>query len=151
VRVINQKGATVDTVDIRNPVGIEMEYDVLTANYLLYPHFTVRNEEGINLFVSIDADPDWVHKPRPVGHYRSVGWIPGNLLAEGTVVIGPAMRTEEPRRILHFHERDAVAFHVVESPDGDTARVAYPGRLPGVVRPMLEWETRFTQNGSRPW
>jgi len=150
VRIKTADGKITDTIDIRQAVGLEMEYDVLIPNYVLYPHFNIRNEEGISLFVSIDTDPEWRRKPRPTGHYTSITWIPGNLLAEGTVLVGPAIRTEEPHRILHFFERDAVAFHVIESPEGDTARAEYPGRLPGVVRPLLEWETHYSSNGRYP-
>jgi lipopolysaccharide transport system ATP-binding protein len=42
---------------------------------------------------------------------------------------------------VHVHERDAVAFHVVDNLDGDSARGDYAGPIPGVVRPMLRWTT----------
>jgi lipopolysaccharide transport system ATP-binding protein len=143
VRVITEAGQVADTFDIRYPVGIEMEYEVLRPGEILYPHFTVHNDEGLWLFVSIDNDPAWRRCPRPTGRYVSRGWIPGNFLSEGMHIIGAAMRTEEPYSI-HFHQHDVIAFHVVESPDKDTARVDHPGRFPGVVRPYLKWETEFT-------
>ena len=146
VRVRNSRGQVSDTIDIHERVGIEMEYEVLVDGQVLYPHFTVHNEEGLWLFVSFDTDKEWLRKPRPRGRYLSTGWIPGNLLTEGTMMIGPAMRTEEPYR-LHFHERDAVAFQVVESGDASGARADHPGHFPGVIRPLLEWETRYHPNG----
>jgi homopolymeric O-antigen transport system ATP-binding protein len=45
--------------------------------------------------------------------------------------------------IIHFFERDAVAFQVIDSMDGDSARGEYGGPMPGVVRPLLEWHTRL--------
>lgn len=146
VRVRNSYGEVSDTIDIHERVGIEMEYDVLVDGQVLYPHFTVHNEEGLWLFVSFDTDKEWLRKPRPRGHYLSTGWIPGNLLTEGTMMIGPAIRTEEPYR-LHFHERDAVAFQVVESGATSGARADHPGHFPGVIRPLLEWETKYHPNG----
>jgi lipopolysaccharide transport system ATP-binding protein len=140
VRVRKESGEITDTIDIREKIGIEIEYEVIEPGSVLYPHFTVHNELGIWLFVSIDPDPEWRGRPRPSGRYVSTGWIPGNLLSEGTMIIGAAMRTEEPR-IIHFHERGAVAFEVIESPERDTARVDHPGRFPGVVRPLLKWQT----------
>lgn len=142
VRVKSQDGQVNDTFDIRQPVGIEMEFEVLTPGVVLYPHFTVHNDEGLWLFVSIDNDPAWRRCPRPAGRYISTGWIPGNFLTEGMFSIGAAMRTEEPYT-LHFHEHDVVAFHIVESPEKDAARVDHPGRFPGVVRPYLKWETKY--------
>ena len=40
-------------------------------------------------------------------------------------------------------QRDAVAFQVVDSTDGDSSRGDYAGHLPGVVRPLLNWETKY--------
>jgi len=146
VRVRTEDGETTDTVDIRQPVGIEIEYEVLKPDYALWPHFTLHNDEGIRIFVSFDLNTTWRGRPRPVGRYVSTGWIPGNFLSEGMMIIGPAVRTEEPK-ILHFYERDAVAFQVVDSLDGDSARGDYGGRMRGVVRPILKWDTRYNPNG----
>jgi lipopolysaccharide transport system ATP-binding protein len=46
--------------------------------------------------------------------------------------------------MVHFYEADAVAFQVIDSVDGDAARGDYTGNIPGVVRPMLEWTTRYS-------
>ena len=42
--------------------------------------------------------------------------------------------------IVHFYERDAVAFQVTDTLDGDSARGKYAGHLPGIVRPLLRWQ-----------
>lgn len=142
-RVTDQAGETNYSFDIRNPIGIEFTYDVLRpTTYGLYPYITVRNEEEVYLFTSIDNDPEWRGQPRQPGRYVSTVWIPGNLLSEGTLMVGVGVRTEIPH-LLHFLEYDAVAFQVVESPDGDTARVDYSGKLRGAVRPLLSWTTQF--------
>ena len=44
--------------------------------------------------------------------------------------------------VVHFFERDAVAFQIVDTMEGDSARGDYGGPVPGVVRPLLEWDTR---------
>ncbi len=143
VRVIDESGNTNYSFDIRKPVGIEYTFDVTQqASYGLYPYITVHNEEDVWLFTSIDTDPTWRGRPRPPGRYCSVVWIPGNLLAEGTTMVGVGMRTEMPH-IVHFSEYDTVAFQIVESPDTDAARVDYSGRVRGVVRPLLKWSTQF--------
>ncbi len=141
VRVINEEGNTNFSFDIRRPVGIEVTFDVLRpTTYPLYPFITAHNEEEVLLFTSIDTDTDWRNQTRPPGRYTSVAWIPGNLLAEGTITIGVGMRTEAPH-ILHFYEFDTVAFQIIESPEGDSARVDYAGKMRGVVRPYLRWST----------
>jgi hypothetical protein len=42
---------------------------------------------------------------------------------------------------------DAVAFQVIDSLDGNSARVDYIGNLSGVVRPFLKWKTEFSPYG----
>jgi lipopolysaccharide transport system ATP-binding protein len=148
VRVRTEDGRITDAVDIRQKVGIEMEYEVFKPGYKLMPHFVLYNQEGVLAFVSIDQDPTWRRRPRPAGHYVSTGWIPGNLLSEGMMVVGVVMGTVD-RRGIHFVERDAVAFQVVDSMDGDSARGDWAGTMPGVVRPLLEWTTEFSPDGRK--
>jgi lipopolysaccharide transport system ATP-binding protein len=52
------------------------------------------------------------------------------------------MSTMDPV-VVQFHEREAVAFQVVDSLDGGSARGDFAGTIPGVVRPMLKWTTSF--------
>jgi lipopolysaccharide transport system ATP-binding protein len=148
VRVRTEDGRITDAVDIRRPVAIEMEYQVLQPDHLLMPYYNVFNQEGLRLFTAIDQDPAWQRRPRPTGRYKSTVWIPGNLLAEGTLFMGPAMRTKEPM-IRHFNVREAIAFQVIDSLDGDSARGDWAGGLGGVVRPMLKWETQFIPSGGQ--
>jgi lipopolysaccharide transport system ATP-binding protein len=67
--------------------------------------------------------------------------IPGNFLAEGPVFVTVAATTYSPLNV-HFVERDVVTFNVADTADGDSARGDYTGTIPGIVRPMLDWETR---------
>lgn len=146
VRVRGNDGSLVETIDIRAPVSVELEYEVLEPGAVLLPHFSVQTSQGVIAFVGIDQDPEWRGRPRPVGRYVSRGWIPGNFLSEGLMLIGPAMRSLEPD-ILHFHEPEAVSLHVVDSPNGETARGDYPGGIPGAVRPLLRWSSEYFPPG----
>lgn len=142
VRVRTEDGHVCDAIDIRRAVGIEMEYEVLKPGHILVPNYHFFNEEGVYAFVAIDLDPAWRQKPRPLGRYVSTAWIPGNFLSEGTMVVGAAISTPE-RVVVHFYEIDAVAFHVIDTLDGGSARGDYAGPMPGVVRPLLRWTTQF--------
>ena len=119
-----------------------MEFEVLEDNHVLVPNFHFVNEEGTYVFVAIDQDPEWQDRPRKKGWYRSTAQIPGNLLAEGTLIVGAALSTMNPV-IVHFYERDAVAFQVMDSIDGISARGTYGGPMPGVIRPLLHWATMY--------
>jgi lipopolysaccharide transport system ATP-binding protein len=142
VRIRTQDGQTTAAIDIRQPVGVEMEYEVRVDGHVLLPHFHVGNEEGVRVFTALDRDPAWRGRPRPVGRYRSVAWIPGNLLAEGTFFIHPVLMELE-NKAIQFSAPDAIAFQVIDSHDGDSARGDYTGRVGGVVRPLLEWQTSY--------
>ncbi|MCL4552153.1 MAG: ABC transporter ATP-binding protein, partial [Candidatus Marsarchaeota archaeon] len=143
VRVRTEDGQTTDAVDIRRPIGVEMEFDVLKPGHVLVPNCHFFNEEGLYLFVTSDLDPEWRRRPRPSGRFSSTAWIPSNFLTEGSLVVGTAVSTMDPV-IVHFYERDAVAFQVIDSLDGDSARGDFAGAVPGVIRPLLQWTTQFT-------
>ena len=68
------------------------------------------------------------------------GGSPPNFLAEGTVVADVAIFRQEPF-LLSFHEREVVAFRVFDMIREDAARGKYVGGFPGIVRPILDWET----------
>ncbi len=147
IRIRTEEGLLADTVDIRQAVGVELEYEVLQPGHVFLPHFSVHNAEGAFAFVAFDQDPAWRRQPRPAGRYVSTGWIPGNLLSEGIMLVGPSIRTLGPD-VWHFWEKNAAAFQVVDAPSGDTARGDFPGGIPGVVRPLLKWDTRIISEGT---
>jgi lipopolysaccharide transport system ATP-binding protein len=142
VRVLDEDGDIADAVDIRRPVRIDMEYEVLKAGYVLMPHLYLSNEEGVVAFGSQDLDPEWRGRKRPCGRYISTVWIPGNLLAEGMLFVDASMITLDPF-IFQYQSRSAVAFLVTDSLEGDSARGDWTGHIPGVVRPLLKWTTRY--------
>lgn len=145
VRVRTEEGQVADALDIRRPVGIEIEYQVIKPGVVLVPNIHIYNEEGICVFIAREHDPDWQGKPRPEGYYVSTAWIPGNLLSEGSLIVSVAISTMNPV-IVHLFERDAVAFQIVDSLDGDSARGDYSGPMPGVVRPLLRWTTQYRKS-----
>jgi lipopolysaccharide transport system ATP-binding protein len=142
VRVRTEESQITEVVDIRRPVGIEMEYEVLKPGYMLMPHLMLFNEEGVCAFSAHDVDHDWRRRPRPSGPYVSTAWIPGNLLAEGTMFVHAGIVSLDPD-IHQCYEPDVVAFQVVDSMDGDSARGDWGKKMYGVVRPLLRWSTQF--------
>lgn len=144
VRIRDREGKVSEAINISKDIGVELEFDVKESGRVLQPHIIVVNDEGVELFVAVDVDPEWRKRPRPAGRFTSTAWIPGNLLTEGMCVVSVALWALEPSRILQFFEREAVAFQVIDSMDGnETARGDWAGDFRGVVRPRLNWETRF--------
>jgi lipopolysaccharide transport system ATP-binding protein len=101
------------------------------------------NDEGVIVFSTIDQELRWHSEPRQPGRYVSTAWIPGNMLSEGMHYVLVAMRTVR-RNYRPIEVADAVAFNVVDKMEAGSARGPWVGRLHGVVRPKLEWETKFT-------
>jgi lipopolysaccharide transport system ATP-binding protein len=126
-----------------------MEYDVWEPDHVLVPNFVFDNEEGVTAFRAYDSDSRWQGKPRPAGRYVSTAWVPGNLLAEGTMFVTAGLFTMYPD-IRQFYEEDVVAFQVVDSMDGDSARGPVAHKVAGVVRPLLKWETEYYEPAARP-
>jgi lipopolysaccharide transport system ATP-binding protein len=148
IRVRTKNGQVTEAVDIRNPIGIEMEYEVLQPDHIFMIYFHVVNDDGIEVFSSIDNDHTWRNRPRPAGRYVNTSWIPGNLMSEGIFFVTPGIRTLNPN-IRHVRVNDAVAFQVIDSLDGDSARADFTGNMTGIVRPLLKWETKFSPTGSK--
>lgn len=141
IRVRDQQGGALSVVDIRKPFGIEVTYEVLQEGHVLIPVVEIYNENGTELFSTHDIKSQWRRQPRPRGTYVSTVWIPGNLLAEGSVVGNVSIMSHFPSTTLYVHEESAVAFQVVDSAAGDSARGDYVGPMPGLVRPLLDWTT----------
>jgi lipopolysaccharide transport system ATP-binding protein len=137
-RIIDEARQTIQTTDIRRPVGIEFDYEVLTGGELLVPNIHLYNSDGICVF----ASNGWQNntQPRSRGRHRSTVWIPGNFLSEGNFSVAVALSTLEPI-MVHFWSPDSVAFQVIDTIQGDSARGTYAGSMPGVVRPLLDWES----------
>lgn len=145
VRVRTREGDTAPQVDIRSPVGVEVIYEVLQPNHILTPSFDLFNEQGVHVFAVHDVGPEWRRESRPVGRYVSTMWIPGNTLSEGRLFVQASVLSYHPGLRLHTREPNVVAFQVVESSEGDSARGDYVGPVAGVVRPLLPWQTDFYQ------
>ncbi len=142
VRVCNEHGETTAAVDVRRPLRIEVTYDVLDPGHVLLPTLELYNEDGTEVFSTHDTGEVWRRRERPVGRYTSSVAVPGNLLAEGSLIAHVSVMSHCPTTILHARETNAVVFQVIDSQEGDTARGDYIGPMPGVVRPLLLWDTR---------
>jgi lipopolysaccharide transport system ATP-binding protein len=141
VSVLDHHGEVTEEADIRHPIDVAVEFWLRERVSTIGPGvvLTFMNSEGLEMFVSTDLnDREWHGRPRGPGVVRSVCRVPGNLLAEGEILVKVAIATQKPTA-LHLVEPDAVAFHVVDPSGGDTARGELGGDWPGVVRPMLDW------------
>ncbi len=148
IRIINRTGHVARAVDIREEVGLQLEYDVHEPGHLLMPQFYVYNDEGLLLFATFEQNGAWWQRPRPQGRYVSTAWIPGNLLTAGMFYVSCALLSRSAN-VSQFYEQQAVAFMVTDNMGEGTARGDWAGSLRGVVRPLLAWETERKEAGRR--
>ena len=59
VRVVDEHGGLLDSVDIRRPVGIEMTFTVLRDDVPMFPKIKVYDREGDTAFNALDTSSEW--------------------------------------------------------------------------------------------
>ena len=141
VRVRTDAGTSIEEIDIRRSVYVDVEYWHLAEDPSVRPAVSIHfvNDDGVVLFVSSDFnDRGWWRTPRRPGVIRSTCRVPGNFLAEGRIFVLAGICTYNPSAI-HALVPDAVSFQVVDRSTGDGVRGEYVNDWPGVVRPMLDW------------
>lgn len=131
------KGATVD-----QKIGIEFVYDILRGGKVILPAATLHNTTEVHLFTAVYTEPGFMQKPKEVGRYVSVMWIPPHLLNTGAAFVTVSLTTPGSGKLeRHVVIEKALTLDIFEVPFGTpSARGAYR-ELKGAVRPLLEWET----------
>jgi lipopolysaccharide transport system ATP-binding protein len=140
VRAVDVRGTTTDSFDIRKPIGIELEFEVLKPRVWFTPNIQIKNELEILLFnAAEEADPNWELTFDAPGIYRKTCWIPGNFMAEGIFTVNAALWgfTRPPSKPVRVY--NAIRFHIYDNLEGDSVRGRQTLHWPGVVRPMLQW------------
>ena len=141
LRIRTQDGVTAETLDIHHPIGLEMLYEVLEPGGFLTPYFELSDASGLCLFSTQDLTAESRGVPRSAGRFTSTAWIPANFLSEGLHFVRARLFCPDPVAI-HCDVSNAIAFHVVDRPDGEGARGDWVGPVAGVIRPRLDWTTR---------
>jgi lipopolysaccharide transport system ATP-binding protein len=127
-------------LDISKAFEIILEYEVLTNSERLTCGINIFNEDGDYLFTSHDVKNATKKVNLKKGVYESIVTIPGNFLAEGLMTASVSIMSYDPF-VVHFHEAEVLSFSILDNQEGNTARGIYAGKFPGLIRPLLEWET----------
>ena len=129
-----------DMITMQTPLRIEVEYWNLLPDVHLHATLHIYNNQGILAFTTgaaSDADPV-LHAQPPVGLFRSICHIPGNLLNSGfhrvnlLLVRGIKSGT--------YKMQEAIGFEVIDNAE---RKFAWYGKEPGVLSPRLPWETEY--------
>jgi lipopolysaccharide transport system ATP-binding protein len=143
VRVRDREGRVSDLIDVREPVRVEIEYEVLKPGQRLSASVVVNNDEGVCVFSSTDMSPESIYRQDTsfVGRRVTTCEIPGNLMAEGSFTLSAAVYAILDGIHGHVSTHDIVGFRVFDPIEGDSARGIYTGPVMGVTRPKLTWTT----------
>lgn len=134
-RVVDESHNTIPFATANNKIGIEFTYEVLKSGHTPIPNIHIFTMRGETAFISHE---EFDEKLGTIGKHRATMWIPKNLLNEGTYVAGIALSTMRPLKI-HFYKQEALVFNVVED-IMNSRKLDFNQKIPGVVRPRLEWE-----------
>ncbi len=138
MRVRDPQGKVVDSVQSRQPLKIEIEYEVDQPIQGLRVGIYLQTNRGETIFTSFDTDEPKQYDKfalRPAGHYLSQTELPAHFLNEGQYVLGINASSFRVRR--YFQEERALAFTVDAM---GAPGMQWPEPRQGVVRPMLEWK-----------
>lgn len=141
VKVHNANFEDGENFKITEKVGITLTYQVLESAYKIHSAFNFFNSNGINIFDSHESNTELYHVKKELGVFQTTVWIYENLFSEGVIVVGVALVTHDPF-VVHFHEREAIAFNIVEDLKNSPTRGDYVGSMPGIIRPKLTWESK---------
>jgi lipopolysaccharide transport system ATP-binding protein len=142
VRVLDANGQISGSMSVKEKLFLEMEYDVTEGGHELLPNFFLRDLEGNTVFGTLDQSEEWAGRQRPAGRYSSRVMIPGNFLRDGTFLVDCYLITRRPDR-PQFKAQRIVGFALSDAIGPGTARGDWPDRIPGVVRPLLDWATDY--------
>ncbi len=127
---------------ITEKIGITMVYEVIGEPTKIHSAYNFFNANGVNIFDAHESNTELYSSKKTKGVYKSTVWIYENLFSEGVILIGAALVTHDPFKV-HFRDRDAVSFNVVEDLPNSPTRGDYVGSLPGIIRPRLNWESKI--------
>ncbi len=139
LRVLDAQDSVTGHVDIRKPLWIELDYELMEDLSECRIAFRLLANDGTLVFTAADsADDSYDNKPSTKGRYKTRCKIPARLLNEGGYGIRIGADIPFQKVLFEFDEDGAVAF-TVEQTGGVNAR--FPEKWPGVICPQLEWST----------
>ena len=144
--LVKQRGRASAAVDCREPFTILFEYENIKAVPNSRFFMLIRNDRGEIVLTTSDYDeiPGGQTADRKVGRFVSEVTVPAELFKAGSycATLGADIKNQ---RIV-FENSDIVHFEVFESAD-DT--LAERHKRPGLIAPVLHWQTSETDSGQQ--
>jgi lipopolysaccharide transport system ATP-binding protein len=123
---------------MKTPFSIEVEYWNLVPDAQLHITLHLYTEHEIVAFTTgSGVDPEWVGRKQPVGLYRSICYVPGELLNAGRHRFDVLVIKDRSSLLLKYESNSS--FEIVDLQERE---LSWYGREPGVVQPILQWTTQ---------
>jgi lipopolysaccharide transport system ATP-binding protein len=140
--VADQDGHPSAEVAIQNDFTIHMIYRLLCESPSEpYPNLHFYDSKGDCAFVTAAG----VTPGRSIGPgcYHAICKVPGNLLNDGVYSVGLALTFGHNGIHVSFFDRSSLNFAVVDDMEEvPTRNSGYVGPMPGIVRPLLQWDVK---------
>ena len=137
--LLDQNDVPASQVKINQNMSISITFEILkNSERELIPKFHFMADDGRFAFITAATTQMRSYAP---GIYRAICYVPENLLNQGTYFVDVGLVSYEPARIIHFHEKGAISFDVIDPLIDVPTRIkgAPVQAFPGVVRPLLNW------------
>lgn len=139
--VTNRDHCTVDKFSIFEDVYLHVVYTVTEdLSESVIPFFHVLDAKGEYVFLTFPHN--WpAENGRKAGRYEAVCHIPAHFLNDGSYSVTVQVNTVSNGHTLEFFEHHALRFVILDDIHANPhrAHVKYSYQLPGVVRPLLDW------------
>jgi lipopolysaccharide transport system ATP-binding protein len=136
-RLIDKNYQNIVSFDIAERIGVEFKYEVLKCANPKIPNIHLYTNKGDHVLYS--AENEDLKLLLKKGVFKTTVWIPENLLNVESYSIAISLSTISPLKV-HFWVKDALIFDTTEDLKNRTD--SYNLELPGVIRPLLRWETK---------
>lgn len=137
VRVRPDGGSSDEHIRVTTDFLIEVEYWNLVPDFQLSVTLHLINSQGVFVLETGSVkDPTRPTDPLARGLFRTVCHLPAHLLNDGGYAVKVLFIRD--RRSVVYLEKEALLFEVL---DAKEVRGAWYGKVQGVVRPRLKWET----------
>jgi lipopolysaccharide transport system ATP-binding protein len=147
-KVINENGEGKFNFNIDENIGVEIVFEVLQQTNDLVCGFNLYNEKDIHVLSSHDVANNGYGFNK--GIFSSSVWIPKNFLAEGTHYCSVALMSYKPFTV-HFNDLGKIGFNIIDKQNGKTVRGEYTGIFPGIIRPLLKWNSINNKNSAQKY
>lgn len=136
VRVSNADRVQATNFDVRRPINVEIEYELLAPLPRFRTAFRLVASDGTVILTSAESsNQGWDQTSREPGKYTSWCEIPGNFLNVGQY--GITVSCDIPFVRALFFVENCLNFHVEET-GSHSGR--FPERWPGLICPKFDWQ-----------